>query len=352
VISRVAESCFWLNRYVERVETHSRMLSVNHAFQLDVAIADAERWRPLVVVTGEEEDFLERTDASKLDDSETVQAYLTWSEDNPSSLHSSLRFARENARTIRETISLEMWEVLNDLWVWMNDRAARRMYRSDRHAFYLRLRNQCLLFHGAAHATMLHEDPFEFMRLGTALERAGQTARVLDIKHHSIGPTDAREESPAEGAQWIATLRYCSGAEPFVKRESQILSGRTVAEFLLFDRSFARSVLHNLIRARNFLGLVRPPGRDSSLGATTDAYLVETLGELEALDIDRVLERGLHEVLTGIVEATARICESVRREFFDPAISHESQSQTDPQTDPQTDEGSVVSQRQSQSSAG
>lgn len=319
MISRVAESCFWLNRYLERVEFQSRMLGVNLAFQLDIAIADTERWRPLVVVTGQSEDFLERTDASKLDDPETVQEYLTWSDDNPESLRSSLRFARANARTIRETISLEMWEVLNDLWVWLDEPAARRLYRSDRQAFYLKLRNQCLLFHGIAQATMLHEDPFEFMRLGTALERAGQTTRVLDIKHHSIGPTESAVESPLEAAQWIATLRFCSGVEPFVKRADRILSGRSVADFLLFDRTFPRSVLHNLLRAQNFLGLVRP-SRDSSVGAHTEALLSETLDELQALDIDTVLERGLHEMLTRLVETTARICGSLHTDFFDPVI--------------------------------
>lgn len=321
MISRVAESCFWLNRYVERVEILSRMLSVNLAFQLDVAMPDTERWRPLVVVTGQKEDFLKRTNASKLDDSETVQEYLTWSDDNPSSLKSSLRFARENARTIRETISLEMWEVLNDLWIWLREPMARRLYRSDRQAFYLRLRNQCLLFHGVAHATMLHEDPFEFMRLGTALERAGQTARVLDVKYHSIGPTQSTDESPLEAAQWIATLRYCSGSESFAKRQSQSLSGRSVADFLLFDRTFPRSVFHNLSRARNFLGLVRPD-EASPVGRRTEALLSESIRELEALDIDAVIERGLHETLTWLVESSARICESVRADFFDLEIPH------------------------------
>jgi uncharacterized alpha-E superfamily protein len=327
VISRVAESCFWLNRYVERVESQSRMLSVNLAFQLDVAIPDAERWRPLVVVTGQETDFVDRTDGSKLDDAEVVQEYLTWSEESPSSLRSSLFYARENARTIRETISLEMWEVLNDLWVWLGDRASRRLYRTDRHSFYLRLRNQCLLFHGAAQATMLHEDPFEFMRLGTALERVSQTARILDIKHHAIGATDSAVESPLEAAHWIATLRYCSGAELFLKRDAQVPSGRSVASFLLFDPTFPRSIIHNLHRTQNFLGLVRP-GPGSPVGARTDALVRETLAELEALDVDKVLALGLHEVLTNIVERTALICESVRVDFFEPPASGASQSQS------------------------
>jgi uncharacterized alpha-E superfamily protein len=317
VISRVAESCFWLNRYVERVDVLSRMLQVNLAFQLDVSLPDAERWRPLVVVSGQAQDFLARTPEDELDDPERVQEYLTWSDENPSSLYSSLRGARENARTIRETISLEMWETLNDLWVWMGDRRARRLYASDRHSFYGHLRNQCMLFHGVTQETMLHEDPFEFMRLGTALERAGQTARVLDVKYHSVGPTDAESETPEEVAEWLAVLRFCSGVEPFLKREDRSLSGRDVAEFLLFDPAFPRSVLHNLERARHFLSLVRPP-EPTSVGARTQARLLETLEQLARMGIDTVLAEGLHEVLTWIVDSAAEICASVYEDFFDP----------------------------------
>jgi uncharacterized alpha-E superfamily protein len=331
VISRVAESCFWLDRYVERVEVLARMLGVNFALQLDLELPQAERWRPLVVVTGQEDDFLKRTEADRADDPERVQDYLTWSEDNPSSLVSSLRAARENARTIRETISLEIWETLNDLWVWVGERPARRLYASDRQAFYLHLRNQCLLMHGIAQATMLHEDPFEFMRLGTAIERVGQTARILDVKHHSVGPTAEEEddESPTEIAQWLAILRFCSGVEPFLKQRTAAPSGKSVAQFLLFDRAFARSVLHNLDRTLNFVRLVRPP-QGSSIGERSEALVLETRDQLEAMTIETVLAEGLHEVLTWVVDATADITDSLHREFFDPSpeVLGISQSQT------------------------
>lgn len=317
MISRVAESCFWLNRYVERVETLARMLDVNQAFQLDVTLAEAERWRPLVIVTGQEAEFLDETPAASIDDGEVVQRYLTWSRRNPASILSSLAGARENARTIRETISLEMWETLNDLWVWMNDRGARRRYDSDRHEFYLRLRNQCLLFHGVAHATMLHEDPFEFMRLGTALERAGQTARILDMKYHSVGPTDLELELPAESAQWLATLRSCSGVEPFFKRSENTLSGKAVARFLLFDPAFPRSVLHNLLRARNFLGLVRP-GRHATVGATSWRRVGELVDRFQKMEVEDVLAQGLHNVVTWAVGAMAEVCDAIHDDFFDP----------------------------------
>ncbi len=340
MISRVAENCFWLNRYVERVEVLSRMLGVNLAFQLDVTLADAERWHPLVVVTGQEEHFLETASASNLDEAEKVQEYLTWDDENPSSLISSLRFARDNARTIRETISLEMWEALNDLWVWMQERAARREYAKDRHAFYLRMRNQCLLFHGLAQATMLHEDPLEFMRLGTALERASQTARILDIKHHSVGPTTPGVETPHEVAQWVATLRFCSGIEPFLKRGDRAMSGREVADFLIFEERFPRSVIHNLLRAKNFLGLVRPSadmkGVDMSIGAPTQKLLDAQIAELAALNIDTVLEQGLHEVLTSLVEGTAAVCESLTTDFFAPPAPAVAQTQTQTQTQTET----------------
>jgi uncharacterized alpha-E superfamily protein len=320
MISRVAESCFWLNRYIERVEVLARMLGVNLAFQLDVELLDAERWRPLVIVTGQEADFLDRTPADKIDDPEVVQEYLTWSEGNPSSLYSSLRAARENARTVRETISLEMWETVNDLWVFLGDRSARKLYAKDRQAFYARLRDQCLLFHGVAQATMLHEDPFEFMRLGTAIERVGQTARVLDVKHHSIGPTKQATEAPGESAQWLAVLRFCSGVEPFLKRHAAAPSGRTVAEFLLFDPAFARSVRHNLDRTGNFLHLVRPP-LPTPIGERSSRLVHEARDHLASLTIEHVLDEGLHETLTWVVGTAASISQAIYEEFFDPTPS-------------------------------
>ena len=226
MISRVAESCFWLNRYVERVEVLARMLGVNLAFQLDVELA---RGRALAAA-GDRDRAARRTSSKRFeprtaDDAEARAGVSSpGTTENPSSLLSSLRAARENARTIRETISLEMWETLNDLWVWLQ-RARPRGGSTIATATpsTLRLRNQCLLFHGVAQAARCStRSPFEFMRLGTALERAGQTARMLDVKHHSVGdPRTTVEESPAEIAQWLAILRFCSGVEPFLKRARQ-----------------------------------------------------------------------------------------------------------------------------------
>lgn len=319
MISRVAEACFWLNRYVERVEVLSRILGVNAAFQLDSGLDDEACWRPVVIVVGQEKDYLERiaptiSDASE---GEVAQEYLTWDEENPSSLRSSLRFARENARTIRETISLEMWETLNDLWVWLGERDAWKLYKRDRAAFYLRLRNQCLLYHGVSRNTMLHEDPFEFMRLGTALERMGQVARILDIKHHGVAQAPHVEESAEEIAQWLAILRFCSGVEPFLKRHNSAPSGRAVAEFMLFDPAFARSVRHNVDQLCELLGMLAIDV-DEGVGVRALTLAQEIRGDLSRATMDSVLERGLHEVLTRLVEQSAELSEAIYRDFLDP----------------------------------
>jgi uncharacterized alpha-E superfamily protein len=318
VISRSAECCFWLNRYLERAETLARLLGINLAFQLDVQIPDAERWRPLVIVTGERERFDESIGAEAGEDGETVQHFLTWEEENPTSLVSSLFVARENARTLRATLSLEMWQTLNELWLFVRSDDGRRLYQRDRFAFYQRVRDGCLLFHAHALATMLHEEPFDFMRLGTSLERAGQTARLLDVKYHSLGPTHAEIEMPSEAAQWLAVLRFCSGIEPFFKRSAYTLSGPNVAAFLLFDRSFPRSVHHNLSRVRNFLRRIAAPA--PQVGEHSLTLVDGLLGWLEGLSIEDVLERSIHDVLEFLVESVGEIGSAIHADFFERGL--------------------------------
>ena len=319
MISRVANSCFWLNRHVERVESFARFLSVNRAFVLDVDLPAADRWRPLVVVAGEETSFLAQHPKSAFEDGEQVEEFLTWSEAASTSIRNSVYWMRENARTIRETISLEMWETVNALWLWLNSRAARNLYQRDRHEFYLHLRNQCALFHGLAMGTMLHEEPFDFMRLGTAMERAGLTARMLDVKYHSLGPTTGSMEMPDEAAQWLAILRSCSAIEPFFKRSANELSGPAVAGFLLLEESFPRSVAHNLDRAYNFLERVRGPAQ-SARSAKSAKELGDLLRAVRRLTIDSVLEHGIHNVLTWIVDSSASVCATIHRDFFAPSV--------------------------------
>jgi uncharacterized alpha-E superfamily protein len=319
VISRVADSCFWLTRYLERVDGLARLLDVNHSFQLDVNLPAAERWRPIVVVMGAEEQFLGRIGASAIDDGEIVQDYLTWHAEEPCSIACSLRWARENARTIRETMSNELWEAINDHWLWMKGKEARRLFQRDRHAFYENLSRQCMLIHGICYSTMLHEDPFVFMKLGRAVERVGQTARILDVRHHALGPTEEEEEDTVEAAQWLAILRSCSAFEPFFKRAANVLSGETVAGFLLFDETFPRSVRHNLDRCRGLLLRLRsqePPGTRRASWERLERFR----GEIAQMHVEDVLHLGIHRTLTWIVDTVAELCDAIHDDYLDPPL--------------------------------
>lgn len=312
MIARVAESCFWLHRYVERVDNTARLMAVNFAFLLDIPGAGVERWRPLLVVAGVEELFIERVGAEFFEDGERAQEFLVWSEDNPFSALNSLRWARDNAHTIRETLSLEAWTAINRFWLWMTSSEARKLYEAEPSAFYDRMRESCQFFHGVCHDTLLHDDPFEFMRLGMFLERAAQTARILDTKYHAVGPSHGDGESSIEVAEWMAILRSCSAYEPFFKRASGPLSGRTVAAFLLFDPSFPRSVHHCLLRAWNFLQLIG--GED--LPRPSADLLLGLLTHLQERTIEEVFETGLHAELTEIIDRLAFVCEAVVDDYF------------------------------------
>lgn len=313
MISRVAESCFWLQRYLERTENTARLVSVNRAFVLDVDLSATERWWPVVVVVGEHHRIKEHLNTERLADGDAIQQYLTWSGDNPVSIVSSTRWARENARTIREVISLEMWETINGFWHWLRSGPGRRQYREDAYAFYRRVREHAALFQGTCYNTMMHDEPFDFMHLGMLFERAGWTARIVDVKHHMV---ESDFETPVGAAQTMALLRSCSATEPFFKTAREAPTPRRAVAFLLLSRDFPRSVFHCLKRAQNFLSRIRP--RTGPTGEKSWAMLAALLDDLERLSGEDIFERGLHDELTRIIDTTAEICAAIHSDYFDP----------------------------------
>lgn len=315
MISRVAESAFWLARYLERVEDMARLLYVNVNFVLDVNLEGVPRWWPLVVSVGAEKEFLARASEAQKDDAEAVQQFLCWDSDQPNSIASSLEQARANARSIRETISLEMWETLNGLSLWFNGPNGRRMYQRERYEFYQYLRDQCVMVQGFAVDTMLRSEGFHFMRLGSALERAGLTARILDVKYHALGPT-GRTEWPVEIAQWQAILRSCSAIEPYFKVAQGELSGPRVAEFLLFEKEFPYSIACSLDQAKHHLKMIKPRG-SGGIGDRSIEALDNLRTQLSALSMDEVNKRGLHKILVWIYFTVAQICSAVHTDYFE-----------------------------------
>jgi uncharacterized alpha-E superfamily protein len=280
MISRVAESCFWLHRYLERAENMARLLDANRSIIPDLDLASYRRWHPMIIVAGEEERFIERVGEDALEDGDEVQEYLVWDEECPVSVYSSIKWARENARTIRETISSEVFDAMNGFWLWISGPASAQ-YRKDRDGFYQHVRKASLLFHGVCHNTMLHVEPFQFMALGMLLERAAQTARILDIHHHALIPTEDGAGTPAEAPQWLAILSSCSATDAFFKHTRKPLTSRAVAQFLILEESFPRSIRHCLVRADRLMTQLRPGdrpkfGERSSAGGSSNSRATPT----------------------------------------------------------------------------
>jgi uncharacterized alpha-E superfamily protein len=315
VISRVADHCFWFGRYLERTESTARVLFVTRNLALDTELAAWQCWHPVVIVSGEETEFIKRFGPEAAGDAEQVQRYLTWDEENRNCIRRSARTARENARSIREVVSLEAWEAINELYLWLESGAAMAEYDHRRYGFYRHIRHMTQLCQGVLTATMLHDTPLDFISLGMLLERVGQTARILDVHHHVITSLEDRNRI-VETALWLSLLRACSGFEPFMKRHQGQVSANAVAAFLILEPRFPRSVRYGVQTSGQILEDILPPGDVGRPGG-------QSLERLQALDrwllqtTSGSLETGrVHEILTYVVDEIAAVCQGIQQELL------------------------------------
>jgi uncharacterized alpha-E superfamily protein len=312
MISRVADHCFWLGRYLERAESTARVLAVTRNLSLDAELAPRQCWLPVVIVAGEEHPFLERFGPEAAEDGERVQDYLTWDTSHGASIIRAVAAARDNARSVREVVSLEVWEAINELHLWMHGDATDE-YRDDRHAFYRRIRQAVQAVQGIERGTMLQDDGLNFIELGVRLERAGQTARILDVHHHAFSQLQMNDV--VETALWLSLLRACSGFEPFMKRQPGRVSPEAVARFLVLEPQFPRSVHFCIHSAWERLSAIRPPEAEGRPGAGALARL-RGLVEWSDRCEQQLQDGGLHPLLTHVVDETTAICDLIGRELL------------------------------------
>ena len=318
MISRVADHCFWFGRYVERAEAVSRMLAASVSLALDAELPSAQVWRPIVVVSGEEDQFSARMAADDDEhpawgDGELVQRFMVWDEESIVSLARSVSGARWNARSIREVLSLEAWEAVNELYLWMRDPAAQAMYANHREGFYQQIRRSTQLTLGLLRSTMLHDEPLDFVWLGVLLERVSQTARMLDVHHHAFTNLPSRHEV-VETALWLSLLRALSGSEAYLKRAAGRVSSEGVARFLLSEAAFPRSIAYCVHSAYDRLCHIRPPDQHDLPGGAS----LEQLRVLDAWVSARAKEPlgGVHDLLTHVVDEVHEICGTLGRELL------------------------------------
>ncbi len=326
MISRVADHCFWFGRYVERAEATARMLSASTSIALDAELPAAQVWRPVVVVSGEEDAFRTRVaeDADEhpaWGDGELVQRFMVWDESNGVSVARSIQGARWNARSIREVLSLEAWEAVNELHLWHTSNDCTQIYSREREVFYHHVRRSTQLTLGLLRSTMLHDEPLDFIWLGVLLERLSQTARMLDVHHHAFSNLPRRigasaSEEFIETSLWLSFLRALSGSEAFMKRGAGRMSSESVARFLISEVAFPRSIAYCVHSAYQRLNAIRPQDAHDLPGGIS----LERLRVLDTWVASRIKEplvgASVHDLLTHVVDEVHAICGALGKELL------------------------------------
>lgn len=311
MLSRSANSIYWMSRYAERAENVARLIEVNLNLLLDQPTGQGEQWRPLVMITGDEGNFADRYGEPTR---QNVMEFLTFDPDNPNSIVSSLRAARENARSVREAISSEMWEQINGYYLMVRDPGARQAMADDPHEFFTQVKLASQLFVGVADATLSHNEGWHFANLGRMIERADKTSRILDVKYFLLLPSAQDVGTPLDALQWSAMLRSASGFEMYRRRHGRI-TPENVVEFLMIDRDFPRSMLFCLCEARDSLHAISgtPAGSYTNVA---EQRLAQVHAELAYASVEEVLSRGLHEFLDAFQLRLNRVDDAVFDTFF------------------------------------
>ncbi len=311
MLSRVADSIYWMCRYIERAENIARFIDVNLHLLLDVPIAEAHQWAPLVSVTGDDADFKARYDAPT---QVNVVKFLTFDRQNPNSIYSSLWSARENARSVREVISSEMWEQINRSYLMLRDADATDRVAQDPAGFLSHFKKSCHLFAGTMEATMTHGEAWHFGRMGKLIERAEKTSRILDVKYFMLLPRVDYVGSPYDGLQWTALLRSASAFEMYRKKHRTI-TPEDVAAFLILDCDFPRSMHYCVIKANESLHEITgtPMGEFTN---RAEQRLGRLVGELDYSEISEIIAGGLHQYLDSFQARLNDIGAAIHESFF------------------------------------
>ena len=310
MLSRTANNLFWMARYVERGENTARILDVTYRMSLmpqDPSVAQKEWFAPLNI-TGILFPFTGRYSTVASHD---VLRYMVLDLDNPSSILSCAKTARENARAVRGSITSEMWEVLNSTWLELQHFNESRLDSGGVSQFFDWVKERAHLFRGVTVGTALKDEAFHFNRLGIFLERADNTARILDVKYHVLLPSVEDVGGAVDYYQWAAVLRSVSAFESYRKVYRDVITPLRVAELLILRDDMPRSLHACMRETYDIMQLLRRPQTTEALRRAGALW-----SELHFGRIDVIFNHGLHEYLTDFLTQTDALGQEINRSYF------------------------------------
>lgn len=325
MLSRIADALYWMSRYIERADNTARLLEINllHMIEAEDVLTEPAMWRPILRIGDHEPSYMARYPDGLITGAR-VLAHLTDEPTNDNGIRGSIRHARENARMVRDRLSREMWECLNEIYLALEDsprRAPRGRGNVGRSAeFYNRLREEIARFHGTTISTMMRGEPFSYYLLGTFVERADMTARVLDVKYHIILPNINMVGSPVDYYQWGALLKSLSGFEAYRRQYHSGLRPVDVVAFAVFETHFPRSLRFCVNQLRWAIQVLDERPMESDLLTGPLQALLEGTSAAE------IFEGGLHEFLQSFLDQVNVLHDELAARYFEARLPETDQS--------------------------
>ena len=319
MLSRDANNLYWMSRHVERAENTTRLLDVTYRMSLlpyrilDSGQSWAEPWALPLVINGLATAYYERYPGPLSQDN--VLRFMALDSANPSSLYSCVQAARENARGVRGAITSEMYEDLNSFWLEMRDNDYERLHARGLSGFFDWVKTRSHQFRGVAFGTMLRDEGYSFMRLGTFMERADNTARLLDVKYHTLLPSAADIGGAVDYYQWGALLRSLSAFDSYRKVYRDLITPSRVAELLILREDMPRSLHACMREVYQILALVANHRSTETQRRAGEAYSRLRYGRIED-----TLAAGLHRYLTDFLDSTDDLGNRISTDFLVPAV--------------------------------
>lgn len=309
MLGKNAGGLFWMFRYIERAENIARLLEAGWHIALTRSNGGANEWQSILTTAGINSAYRETHEDY---DAASVINFLLRDKTNPSNVMSAIEAARTNARMVRTALSGEVWEAVNDCWMTLKSTLARPVTERSLYDTLSTIRHGTSVVRGALHGTMLRNDIYAFSRLGTFIERADNTARILDVKYYVLLPSAAFVGTTIDNAQWEVILRSVSAERSYQWLHGGDVSPFGIAEFLILDHRMPRSLAFCYSKIGQYLALL-----EQEYGVRQDSQVCSdaVCARLKAATVQDIFEDGLHEFLTGFIADTSRLANHIETDF-------------------------------------
>jgi uncharacterized alpha-E superfamily protein len=325
MLSRVAESLYWMSRYVERAENAARLLDDAFHFELDDGQSEAAGGPidNILTILSCRTEFLEAAAHGQRPDEratatlavttrEAVLRYLTFDRGGAHSILAVIALARENARATQEALSAEAWSQVNRLYLYLSGSRAQQRFQASPFRFFDGVKRACVLFAGLVDSTLPHGEVYHFLRLGRYLERVDMASRILTANLHQPDAGDL----PAHAISWTALLRSCSAYEAYLREYQDRIDPANVVRYLVLGSDFPRAMRFCVAQCLESLRFIGGASHEEDYATEAERLLGRLDGELRYLDPTELLGRGLHAFLTRVQETCNRVGLEIQQAYF------------------------------------